>query len=149
MRSQGAPAARAQAARPGEAGVTLIELLVAAAIIGVALIPLLQIVPGTLGPAQVSEVQLRLEAAATRKTEELVGRLRANIAGVPSGAEVCADLANCRLTWTITTELSSATPGVGALVMLSTVACQDRDSSGTCDAGEEQVRLDTKVTSRP
>lgn len=146
MRPQGA---RPQAARSGEAGVTLIELLVAAAIIGVALIPLLQMVPGTLGPAQVSDVQLRLETSATRKTEELVGRLRANIAGEPSGGEVCADLANCRLTWTIATEASSATAGVGALVRLSTVACQDSDASGTCDPGEEQVRLDTKVTSRP
>ena len=146
MRPRGA---RSQAARSGEAGVTLIELLVAAAIIGVALIPLLQMVPGTLGPAQVSDVQLRLETAATRKTEELVGRLRANIASATSGAEACADLANCRLTWTIATEASSVTPGVGALVTVSTTACQDSNASGTCDAGEEQARLDTKVTSRP
>jgi prepilin-type N-terminal cleavage/methylation domain-containing protein len=138
-----------RAVRPGEAGVTLVELLVAAAIIGVALIPLLQMVPGTLGPAQVSDVHLRLETAAVRKTEELIGRLRANIAGVASGAEACADFANCRLVWTIATEASSPAPGVGALVRLSTVACVDSNGSGACDAGEEQVRLDTKVTSRP
>jgi hypothetical protein len=123
--------------------------LVAAAIVGVALIPLLQMLPGALGPAQTSDVHLRLETAAVRKTEELIGRLRANIAGVPSGTEACPDLANCRLAWTIATEASSPSPGVGALVRLSTVACVDSDGSGACDVGEEQVRLDTKVTSRP
>jgi len=135
--------------RTGEAGVTLIELLVAAAIIGVALIPLLQMVPTTLAPVQVSDAQLRLEAAATRKTEELVNRLRNNIAGAASGTEVCADLTGCRLTWAIATEASSAAQGVGSLVTVSVTACRDANASGTCEADEEQARLDTKVTSRP
>jgi prepilin-type N-terminal cleavage/methylation domain-containing protein len=132
-----------------QSGVTLVELVVAAAIIAVALVPLLQIVPGTLGPAQVSDAQLRLESAATRKLEEVVGRLRANIAGVTSGSEACPDLANCRLAWTVTTEASSAAPGVGSLVAISMVACQDSNANAVCDAGEEQARLNTKVTSRP
>ncbi len=135
--------------RAGEAGVTLIELLIAAAIIGVALIPLLQMMPATLGPAQVSDIHLRLEAAAIRKAEEITNRLRADISGVASGTEPCADLSGCRLVWTISVEASSALPGVGMLVAVSTTACRDGDASGTCDAGEEQVRLDTKVTSRP
>jgi hypothetical protein len=132
-----------------------VELLVAAAIIAVALVPLLQVVPGTLGQAQTSDAQLRLAAVATRKTEELIHLLRVNIGGPVSGTETCddpadpADLPRCRVEWTIATELSSTTPGVGRLKTVTTVACQDRDASGTCDAGEEQVRYDTKVTSRP
>jgi hypothetical protein len=106
-------------------------------------------VPGTLVPVQVSDVELRLETAAVRKAEELVGRLRANITGVSSGGEACADLANCRLEWVVTTEASSVLPGVGALVNLAMTACQDRDVSTTCDPGEDQMHLDTKVTSRP
>lgn len=135
--------------RPAERGATLIELLVAAAIIGVALIPLLQMVPATLAPSQVSDLQLRLEAAAIRKSEEITNRLRSNISGVTSGAEVCGDFSACRLEWTIATEASSTAPGVGALVTVRTTACQDRNANAACDSSEEQVRLDTKVTSRP
>lgn len=130
----------------GQRGFTLVELLVAALILGIAIIPLLQVIPGTLAPAQVSETDLRLGAAATRKTEEIVGRLRADINSVTSGAEDCADLPNCRLQWTISTELSS---GVGSLRTIATIACRDANANSACDTGEEQVRYDTKVTSRP
>ena len=133
----------------GQHGFTLVELLVAALILGLAIIPLLQVVPGTLAPAQVSETDLRLAAATTRKTEEIVGRLRADITSVTSGAEACADLPNCRLQWTITTELSSAAPGVGSLRTIATIACRDANTNSACDADEAQVRYDTKVTSRP
>ena len=135
--------------RQDQAGVTLVELLVAVAIIGVALIPLLQVIPATLAPIQVSDSEVRLAAAGVRKTEELINRLRANIAAAASGAESCADLSGCRLEWTITTEASSAAPGVGALVTVEVVACRDTDASGACDPAEDQVRYATKVTSRP
>jgi len=133
----------------GQRGFTLVELLVAALILGIAIIPLLQVIPGTLAPAQVSETDLRLGAAATRKTEEIVGRLRSDINSVTSGAEACADLPNCLLQWTITIELSSVAPGVGSLRTIATIACRDANANSACDAGEAQVRYDTKVTSRP
>ncbi|MDR7485392.1 MAG: prepilin-type N-terminal cleavage/methylation domain-containing protein [Armatimonadota bacterium] len=141
--------------RHREAGVTLVELLVAAAIIAVALVPLLQVLPATLSPVQVSDVQLRLAAEATRKAEELIHRLRTDIDSVSSGAESCdapadpADLPGCRVEWTIATEASSSAPGVGVLKAVGVIACQDRNGSGACNDGEEQVRYDTKVTSRP
>jgi len=133
----------------GQAGFTLVELLAAALILGVAIIPLLQVMPGVLAPAQVTETDLRLSAAATRKTEEILGRLRADISSVTSGAEACADLPQCRLQWTITTELSSAAPGVGSLRTIATIACRDANANSACDVDEAQVRYDTKVTSRP
>ncbi|MDR7420071.1 MAG: prepilin-type N-terminal cleavage/methylation domain-containing protein [Armatimonadota bacterium] len=134
---------------PDQSGATLVELLVAVAIIGVALIPLLQIVPATLAPIQVSDTEVRLSAAGVRKSEELTHRLRANIASVTSGAEACSDLSGCRLEWTIATDASSSAPGVGSLVAVEVVACRDADASGACDPAEDQVRYATKVTSRP
>ncbi|MDQ7840638.1 MAG: prepilin-type N-terminal cleavage/methylation domain-containing protein [bacterium] len=133
----------------GQHGFTLVELLVAALILGIAIIPLLQVIPGTLAPAQVTETDMRLGAAATRKTEEIIGRLRADVNSVTSGAEACADLPNCRLQWTIAVELSSAAPGVGSLRTIATTACRDANANSACDADEAQVRYDTKVTSRP
>ncbi len=133
----------------GQGGFTIVELLVAALILGVAIIPLLQVIPGTLAPAQVSETDLRLSAAATRKTEEIVSRLRADITSVTTGAEACADLPNCRLQWTIATELSSVAQGVGSLRTIAAIACRDANANSACDADEALVRYDTKVTSRP
>jgi len=130
-------------------GFSLIEVLVAMLIIGVAIIPLLQLLPGTIAPGQISSDELHLGAVGTRKTEELINRLRANIASVVSGGEACPDLPNCRVEWTIATEQSSAVTGVGSLRTLATVACQDNNASATCDAGEPQLLFNTKITSRP
>lgn len=69
--------------------------------------------------------------------------------GVASGTAACTDLPNCRLVWTIATELSSGTPGVGSLQTVQVVACQDTNGNSACDAGEKQVRYDAKVTTRP
>lgn len=127
----------------------LLELLVAAAIIGLALLPLLQLFPTILAPLPVSDVELRLDGAAIRKSEELVNRLRFDIAGAASGTETCTDVPSCLLVWTITTEQASAVPGVGVLRIIDVVACQDRDGSGACEPAEDQVRLSSKATSRP
>ena len=132
-----------------ERGFTLLELLVALMLIGIAVVPLLQLLPGTLVPAQVTDTDLRLSAAGARKTEELINQLRSDINGVGSGAQACADLPNCRLEWIIATEASSAVTNVGALKTIATVACQDSDANGACGPAEPQVRFDTKVTSRP
>lgn len=67
----------------------------------------------------------------------------------PNGSAACPDIPNCRLVWTTTDELSSGTPGVGALKRLQVVACRDTNASSTCDVGETQVRYDAKVTTRP
>lgn len=133
----------------GRPGFSLVEVLVAALIIGVAVVPLLQLFPGTFGTQQISGDYLRLGAAGVRKSEEIINRLRADITSVVSGAETCTDLPNCRIEWTIAIELSSAVPGVGSLRTLTTIACQDQNASNSCDAGEPQVRYDTKITSRP
>lgn len=130
-------------------GFSLIEVLVAALIIGVAVVPLLQLLPGTFASGQLSGDELRLGAVAVRKTEEIINRLRADITSVVSGAEACPDLTNCWVQWTIATELSSGITGVGSLRTLATIACQDQNTSNSCDAGEPQARFDTKITSRP
>lgn len=131
----------------GQRGFTLVELLVAALILGIAIIPLLQIVPGTLAPAQVSETDLRLAAAATRKIEELISLLRSPTPpSIGSYSEACADVPNCRIEWVIALDLSS---GVSWLRTVAVTACQDINGNAFCDSGENQVRFNTKVTSRP
>jgi prepilin-type N-terminal cleavage/methylation domain-containing protein len=132
-----------------EAGFSLVEVLVAVALVAIAIVPLLQLYPGTIETALSGQVQSVLLFVAQEKTEELVGLLRANIDGPASGSAACAPLPNCRLEWTITTDQTSATQGVGKLKHLSVVACEDADASGSCGAEEKQVRYDTKVTSRP
>ncbi len=128
---------------------TLIELLVATLLVGIAIVPLLQALPGAVAPAQVSDTALRLAAVGVRKTEELTNRLRADINSVASGTEVCTDIPNCRDQWTITTDLSSGTSGVGVLKSITVIACRDSNTNGSCDSTEDQVRYDTRVTSRP
>jgi len=59
-----------------EAGVSLLEILVSLLLVSLALVPLLQLYPGTLGFQLDSEFDLRLSAAAVRKTEEVIGLLR-------------------------------------------------------------------------
>ena len=132
-----------------QAGFTLVEVLVAALLIGVALVPLMQMVPGLLEEDQADEATMQLGAVAARQTESLVNTLRGNIAGAASGSAACPDLPGCLLVWTITTEASSATPGVGSLVDISVTACVDANGNGLCDPNETMVRQDAKVTSRP
>jgi prepilin-type N-terminal cleavage/methylation domain-containing protein len=132
-----------------EAGFSLIEVIVAAMIIGVALVPLMQMMPGLIADDQADEATLQLGAVAVRKMEALGNSLRANTSGVRSGAAACSDLPQCLLTWTVTTEASTTTQGVGALVDVSVTACVDQNGNGVCDAGEPQIRYDAKVTSRP
>ncbi|MGH2372412.1 MAG: type IV pilus modification PilV family protein [bacterium] len=80
----------------------------------------------------------------------IAAELRSTIAvGLPNGSATCTDLPNCLLVWTTTTELSSATEGIGTLSTLNVVACQDTNGNSACDAVERQVRYDAKVTTRP
>ncbi len=132
-----------------QAGFSLVEVLVAALLIGVALVPLMQMFPGLLGEGQTDEMTMRLGAVAVRQTESLVNTLRGGITGAASGSATCPDLPGCLVVWTITTEASSATLGVGSLVDISVSACVDTDGNGLCDPGETTVRQDAKVTSRP
>lgn len=135
--------------RAHEDGISLPEILVAALLIGLALVPLLKLYPGTLG-YNVSTLNSILSAAAIRKSEELIALMRVRGATTPASGQVtCTDVPNCLLVWTITTEASSIAAGVGWLNDLSVVACQDQDTNNICDAGEPQVRYDTKITSRP
>jgi len=66
-----------------------------------------------------------------------------------SGASACTGLPNCRLVWTVATEASSATSGVGRRDTLSVVACRDANANNRCNTGELQVRYDAKITTRP
>lgn len=72
--------------RWGEAGVTLPEVLVAMLLIGIALVPLLQLYPATIDAGRASEVNTILSAAAVRKAEEVISIIRA-----PSGSPVQHD----------------------------------------------------------
>ena len=130
-------------------GVTLIEVLVAVMLIGLALAPLMQLYPGILAADQEADLDMRVGTVALRKMEEIIAALRDDIGGIASGAEPCADFPGCRAAWTITAEQSSAVTGVGQLNAVGVLACADADGSLTCDSGEVQVRFDAKVTSRP
>lgn len=132
-----------------EAGLTLIEVLVALLLIAGALLPLMQLSPGLLRENQQDETTMRLSAVALRQMEATLASLRGNIGSVTSGTAACTDLPTCLAQWTVATEASSATAGVGQLVDVAVIACLDLNSDGTCDAGEPQVRYDAKVTSRP
>jgi len=118
-------------------------------LVGLALVPLMQLYPGLLEANQDVETEMRLGVAASRKLEELIASMRADIDAVSSGSEGCADLPGCRLEWTVQSVHLSPAPGVGALKSVGVRGCLDADGSLSCDAGEVQVRYDTKVTSRP
>jgi len=60
-----------------EAGVTLPEVLVALLLIGVALVPLLNLYPSALEAGRASEVNTVLSVAAVRKMEEVISIIRA------------------------------------------------------------------------
>lgn len=133
----------------GQAGLTLIEVLVATLLIGVALVPLMQLYPGLLQTNRQDETTMRLGTVAVRQTETIITSLRGSISSVASGGAACADLPACLVQWTIATEAASTTSGVGQLIDVTVIACVDSDGNGACDAGETQVRYDAKVTSRP
>ena len=132
-----------------EAGFSLVEVMVAALLIAIALVPLMQMFPGLLAEDRADEITMRLGTVAARQMETLVNSLRGNIGGATSGSAACPDLTQCLLVWTIATEASSATQGVGSLVDVSVTACVDANGNGACEVGEMQVRHDAKVTSRP
>lgn len=132
-----------------EAGLSLIEVLVALLLIAGALLPLMRLSPGLFRENQQDEATMRLSAVALRQMEATLASLRASIGSVTSGAVACTDLPTCLVQWTVATEASSPTPGVGQLVDVAVIACRDLNSDGTCDAGDPQVRYDAKVTSRP
>ncbi len=135
--------------RNREDGITILEVLVAAFLIGLAIVPLVQLYPRIVGYAG-SNLNTLLSAAAIRKAEEIITLMRpsgTSSTAVLSGTAACTDVPNCLLVWTITTEASSSLGGWRNSV--SVVACQDTDLNNICEAGEPQVRYDTKVTSRP
>ena len=132
-----------------QAGFSIIEVLVAALLIGVALVPLMQMYPGLLEEDQVDDVTVQLGAVAVRQAESLINTLRGDISGAASGSATCPDFPGCLLVWTISTEASSGITGVGRLVDVTVIACADTNGNGVCDPGETQVRQDAKVTSRP
>jgi Tfp pilus assembly protein PilV len=132
-----------------EAGLTFVEVVVAALLIGVALVPLMQLYPQILEGDLYAEQGTVLGVAGAREMEELINRLRADINGATSGAAPCTDVPSCRIEWTIATEASSGTQGVGSLKTVSVTACVDANGNSVCDASEHPVRYDAKVTSRP
>ncbi len=136
--------------RGHEDGVSLIELLAAAFLISIAIVPILTLYPNTLGINRETEYGMILSTVALRKMEENINLMRpSGSVANPNGTATCTDLPNCLLVWTTTTELSSATQGIGTLKTLNVVACQDTNGNSACDAGERQVRYDAKITSRP
>lgn len=132
-----------------EAGFSLIEVLVATVLIATALVPLMQLFPGLVETDLGNETTARLAAVAVRNMESITTTLRNSITSVSSGSATCSDLPECLVVWTVTTEASSTTLGVGRLVDVAVTACVDANQNGLCDSGENQVRYDAKVTSRP
>ena len=133
-----------------ESGVSLIEILAAVFLISIAIVPMLELYPTTLGANRETEYDLILSTVALRKMEENINLLRGQAAVAdPNGSATCTDLPNCFLTWTTTVELSSTTGGVGSLKTLNVTACEDANANSVCDAGERQVRYDAKITTRP
>ncbi len=130
-----------------EDGDTLPEVLVATFLIGLALVPLLQLYPRTVGYNS-SKLNALLSYAAIGKAEEIITLMRpSGSTASPSGTAACTAVPNCLLVWTTTTEASSTLGGW--LKDVSVVACQDQDLNNICEASEPQVRYDAKVTSRP
>jgi len=143
-----------------DAGVTLIEVLVAAMLIGLALAPLMQLYPGILAADEESDMEMRLGTEGIRKLEQLITDLRNDIDGAVSGAEACPEpdpdpdpapnFPGCWLEWTIDLDQPpSGTPEVGVLKRVGVIACVDANGNLICESGELQVRFDAKVTSRP
>jgi len=132
-----------------EGGFTYVEVLVAALLIAMALVPLMQLFPGLVETDLTDETTMVLGAVAVRNMESITTSLRNTIASVASGSATCSDFPKCLVVWTVTTELSSATTGVGSLVDVGVTACADASGNGACDAGDTQVHYDAKVTSRP
>jgi prepilin-type N-terminal cleavage/methylation domain-containing protein len=130
-------------------GFSLVEVAVAVLILGVALVPLVQLFPAVIADDAANEATLQLDAAAERQMELLVAQATGNPAAPGSGTAACPDAPGCLLTWTVTPELTSRAPGVGVLLDLSVTACADTNRNGVCEAGEPQVRYDAKATSRP
>jgi len=132
-----------------QGGFSVVEVLVAALLIAGALVPLMQLYPGTLRAEIVDDTSMRLGTAAVRQMEAVITSLRHNITGASSGSQACPDVQGCLVEWTVTTEASSGTQGVGQLVDVTVTTCVDANQNGVCDPGETQVRNDAKVTSRP
>lgn len=132
-----------------QAGLTFVEVLVATMLVGVALVPLIQLYPALLETDQEIDTDMRVGTVAGRKMEEIINRLRSDITAVTTGGETCADFPSCWVEWTIGTEFSSAVAGVGSLVTTLVTACVDRNSNSTCDGNDITVRYDAKTTSRP
>ncbi|HET6781247.1 MAG TPA: prepilin-type N-terminal cleavage/methylation domain-containing protein [bacterium] len=132
-----------------QAGLTFIEVLVATFLVGVALVPLVQLYPALLEAEQVVDTDTRVGTVAGRKMEEIINRLRTDITSVTSGAETCTDFPSCWIEWTVATESSSAVVGVGSLVTTMVTACTDGNGNNACDGSDITVRYDAKVTSRP
>jgi prepilin-type N-terminal cleavage/methylation domain-containing protein len=134
-----------------EGGFSLIEVLVATLILGLSIVPLMQLFPGLVNTAQDDEITTRLGTVAARQMEAVTTSLHANITSLGFGttSAACADLPQCLVQSTITSEASSATPGVGQLVDIRVIACADANGNNTCDPGERQVEYDAKITSRP
>ncbi len=133
----------------GDEGLSLVEVVVAAMLIGLALVPLMQLYPAVLDENREAETGMRLGTVAGQKMEETLTRLHSDINAVTSGRATCPDLPACRVEWEVATEATSPTQGVGSLRTVTVTACLDTDGDLSCGTGELQVRDDAKVTSRP
>lgn len=131
------------------------EVLVSVLLLAIALVPLLELYPSLVGANESDRDVSVLSAAAAGRLEELRRELLVGPAPIGPGSGPCPPPAeptdyfppNCLLQWEVTPFQTD--PVGGWLMHAWVVACADRDASGACDAGERQVRYDTRVTSRP
>ncbi len=137
-------------------GHTLLEVLVSVLLLAIALVPLLELYPSLLRANESDRDLSVLSATASGRLEELRQELLLKgSAETGPGSGPCPPPAdpdnyfppNCLLQWGVTSFRTD--PVSGWLGDAWVVACVDRDSSGSCDQGEPQVRYDKRVTSRP
>ena len=89
-----------------ERGLSLVEVLAAMLLVGIALLPLFQLYPVLLGASGQRDDLTLVGTAATRQMEALVADLvrGATPPDPPAGGGACDPPPNCRLTWQVTRE---------------------------------------------
>lgn len=129
-----------------QSGHSVLEVLVSAFLLAVALVPLLQLYPQLVSANATQQDTSLLAVVASGRLEELAQAIRAG-AGSGAGQGPCGAVPRCLLLWSVSDV--SADPTAGWLRDVRVVACRDEDSNGACDPQEPQVPYATRVTSRP
>jgi hypothetical protein len=135
--------------REGEEGISLVEVLVALAILGILLLPLANVFAVGFGAAETSERYTTLLFLAEQKIEEVGGPLRAELKPDEFGRSVAQtgafpDFPGYRFQ---VTELPS--PEDQELKRVRVLVWADDNGDGAPQPSESSVELVTQITRRP